>query len=125
MMNFLKRWLGWESDSGLFNFKDLEIDLRPRSTPPPRRPTSSAAKRAAPTPRGTGPTGQRTPPPQAPKPAARAAQPPKPKKRASPAEILDNPLLSLDRPTEDGFDPYNTGAFNRSASWERIGRRKR
>lgn len=43
----------------------------------------------------------------------------------TPAEILDNPLLSLDRPTEDGFDPYNTGAFNRGASWERIGRRKR
>jgi hypothetical protein len=125
MMNFLKRWLGWESDSGLFNFKDLEIELRPRPTPPPRRPASSAAKRTAPSPRSAGPTGQRTLPPQAAKPAPRPAQRPKPKKKVTPAEILDNPLLSLDRPTEDGFDPYNTGAFNRSASWERIGRRKR
>jgi hypothetical protein len=40
-------------------------------------------------------------------------------------DILDNPLLSLDKPVEDGFDPYNTGAFNRSASWERISRRGR
>ena len=34
-------------------------------------------------------------------------------------------LITLDRPTGDGFDPYNTGAFNRSASWERIGRNKK
>jgi hypothetical protein len=40
-------------------------------------------------------------------------------------EILDNPKLTLDRSNEDGFDPYNTGAFNRSASWEKISRHKR
>jgi hypothetical protein len=40
-------------------------------------------------------------------------------------DALHNPSLSLDKPSEDGFDPYNTGAFNRSASWERIGRHKR
>jgi hypothetical protein len=40
-------------------------------------------------------------------------------------DVLDNPKLSLDRPANDGFDPYNTGAFNRSQSWEKIGRRKR
>ena len=39
-------------------------------------------------------------------------------------DVLDNPQLTLDRPTGDGFDPYNTGAFNRSASWEKIGRNK-
>jgi len=40
-------------------------------------------------------------------------------------DVLDNPHLTLDRPKDDGFDPYNTGAFNRSTSWERIGRHKR
>ena len=40
-------------------------------------------------------------------------------------EILDNPKLTLDRPNDDGFDPYNTGAFNRSASWEKISRHKK
>ncbi len=40
-------------------------------------------------------------------------------------DVLDNPRLTLDRPNDDGFDPYNTGAFNRSQSWEKIGRHKR
>jgi hypothetical protein len=40
-------------------------------------------------------------------------------------DVLHNPRLTLDRPTDDGFDPYNTGAFNRSASWEKIGRQKK
>jgi hypothetical protein len=40
-------------------------------------------------------------------------------------DVLDNPRLTLDRPKDDGFDPYNTGAFNRSASWEKIGRQKK
>jgi len=49
----------------------------------------------------------------------------KPKKDRAPMDLLDNPQLTLDRPTGDGFDPYNTGAFNRSASWEKIGRNKK
>lgn len=43
----------------------------------------------------------------------------------SPLDVLDNPRLTLDKPSDDGFDPYNTGAFNRSASWEKIGRNKK
>jgi hypothetical protein len=39
--------------------------------------------------------------------------------------VLDNPRLTLDQPVDDGFDPDNTGAFNRSASWERIGRQRK
>jgi hypothetical protein len=35
----------------------------------------------------------------------------------------EDPALSLDK-RETGFDPYNTGAFNRSASWEKISKRK-
>jgi len=56
--------------------------------------------------------------------AAKTAPAKKAKKDRAPIDVLDNPQLTLDRPTGDGFDPYNTGAFNRSASWERIGRNK-
>ena len=121
MLKLLKRWLGWDSDTGLFDFSDLQITPRQRPvptsnpTPPPpavkppaaaqpkERPTAGAAPPAAPTP-----------------PAA-----PKPKKDRSPMDVLDDPRLTLDRPNADGFDPYNTGAFNRSTSWERIGRQKK
>lgn len=38
-------------------------------------------------------------------------------------DLLENPDLKLD--TQDaGFDPYNTGTFNRSGSWERINKRR-
>jgi len=46
------------------------------------------------------------------------------RKEPGPLEKLDNPDLSLDAPQETGFDPYNTGTFNRSGSWERINRRR-
>ena len=39
-------------------------------------------------------------------------------------ELLDNPKLSIDAPEDPGFDPYNTGAFSRSGSWERITKRR-
>ena len=60
-------------------------------------------------------------------PRAQAAAPPTPRKQAkkAPVDVLHNPSLTLDKPSEDGFDPYNTGAFNRSTSWERIGRNKK
>jgi hypothetical protein len=45
--------------------------------------------------------------------------------KRDPLDVLDNPRLTLDKPADDGFDPYNTGAFNRSASWERIGRQRK
>ena len=69
---------------------------------------------------------------------ARPAQPasplgnPTPAKKPAAAGILQNPRLldTIDNPksppnhpSEDGFDPYNTGAFNRSAAWEKIGKR--
>jgi len=40
-------------------------------------------------------------------------------------DLLDDPRLSIEKPPEDHFDPYNTGAFNRSASWEKISRQKK
>ena len=102
MLKRLKRWLGWDSESGLLDFSD--IGLRPRSSPPPPKPPLITQPRVA------------EPAP----PAQRRA-----KSERSPKDVLDNPRLTLDKPANDGFDPYNTGAFNRSTSWERIGRQRK
>jgi hypothetical protein len=97
----LKGWLGWDADSGLLNFKDLEP--RPRSPSPPRIAVKTHSKPAG----------------QAPAATQRA------KTERKPLDVLNNPQLTLDKPADDGFDPYNTGAFNRSTSWERIGRQRK
>ena len=107
MLKFLKRWLGWDADSTLFDFSDL----RPRQSP-----TSIVAH--SPTPIPT------VKPPAAPSSTAPSPRRDKAKER-DPLDVLDNPRLTLDKPVDDGFDPYNTGAFNRSTSWERIGRQKK
>ena len=39
-------------------------------------------------------------------------------------DLLDNEALQIDTPEDNGFDPYNTGMFNRSGSWERINKRR-
>ena len=39
-------------------------------------------------------------------------------------DCLDNPDLDIVTPPDAGFDPYNTGTFNRSGSWERINKRR-
>ena len=101
----LKSWLGWDADSGLLSFTNLE----PRSrgavpTPPPKVAVKGHAR------------ATEQPP---------AATPQRAKTERAPLDVLDNPRLTLDKPTDDGFDPYNTGAFNRSASWERIGRQRK
>ena len=102
MLKRLKRWLGWDSQSGLLDFSDL--DSRPRG-------------------------GSATPKPPAPMATPRPANPATAQRRAKPersaADLLENPRLTLDKPADDGFDPYNTGAFNRSQSWERIGRQRK
>jgi hypothetical protein len=110
MLKLLKRWLGWDSDSSPFDFGDLNIGWRQRlpSNPPAPPPKPAVA------PTQSQHAAQR-----------QAAAPKKPKKERAPMDVLDNPKLTLDRPTDDGFDPYNTGAFNRSASWERIGRQRK
>jgi hypothetical protein len=102
MLKLLKRWLGWDPDSGLLDFSDLS-----------RRPRPNAAKPA---------------PPIVVRPPADTAAPPPAERRAKerkPMDVLDNPRLTLDKPSDDGFDPYNTGAFNRSTSWEKIGRQRK
>lgn len=102
LLKRLKRWLGWDSDSGLLEFSDLEA--RPRS----------------------GASAPKTTPPASPPRAAETPPAPRlPKSERSPMDVLDNPRLTLDKPADDGFDPYNTGAFNRSTSWEKIGRQRK
>lgn len=92
MLAWLKRWLGWNGDSGPFDFEFLEDAPRPRSS------TADVLT--------NGPR----------------PQPPKAKKKTP--EALENPDLGLDTPAETGFDPYNTGAFNRSTSWEKISKQR-
>ena len=102
MLKQLKRWLGWESESDLL---DLAGPGSRTPTPPPApKPMVTVQSRAA------------QPAPAAPRPA---------KPERTPMDVLDDPRLTLDKPPNDGFDPYNTGAFNRSASWERIGRQRK
>ena len=104
LLERLKRWLGWNSDSGLLDFSAL----------------SSRLRGAPPAPKPAPPTVTVRPAENPPAPAQRRT-----KTERSPADVLHNPRLTLDKPADDGFDPYNTGAFNRSQSWDRIGRQRK
>ena len=163
MLGLLKRWLGWDSDSGPFDFSGLEplpqerarsvqpsaatpttpkrTLKRPPAVPTEPRRAATAAARKAPSAGGKPPPSAAKQPTAATKPpvdaspsgtAKSASSPAKPaattaqsQPKKAPIDALHNPSLTLDKPSEDGFDPYNTGAFNRSASWERISRHKR
>jgi len=115
MLKFLKRWLGWDSDSGPFDFGDVRIRTGrgPSISAPPRAPAARPDTQA------------RNHSPSQPAAQAKSTTPKKPRKERAPMDVLNDPRLTLDKPSDDGFDPYNTGAFNRSTSWERIGRHKR
>jgi hypothetical protein len=113
MLKFLKRWLGWEEDLDYFN----PDDFKPRS-----RPSSATAHILANASRK--PTPSRNPRPQ-----AKSALPPKPARPQGPAaKPKRNAPAGLnlgDEPEKPQFDPYNTGKFDRSASWERISKSQR
>jgi hypothetical protein len=114
----LRLWLGWDSDADSFEFGEL----------PP-----AGARAPASIPKSTALPAREAAAPIAVAPARPAPITSTAPKRHAPndveesrvLEILDDPKLTLDRPPEDGFDPYNTGAFNRSASWEKISRNRR
>jgi len=97
MLKVIKRWLGWEGDA--LDFSGLQ---------PPRRPRSATAAVLA-----NGPRVRKV----APKPPAAPRL--RPNKAAFSLEI------EQDKPRQEAFDPYNTGKFDRSASWERISRSQR
>jgi hypothetical protein len=102
MLKHLKRWLGWESDSDLLDFASVGS----RAPAPPPAPKTTVVVQS--------------------RPAQQAPATPRPAKpERQPLDVLDDPRLTLDKPPNDGFDPYNTGAFNRSTSWERIGRNRK
>jgi len=103
LLKLLKRWLGWDPDSGLLDFSDFSLRPRPKA-PKPLPPITVR------------------PPAEAP-PAPAKERRAKPER--TPMDVLNNPKLTLDKPSDDGFDPYNTGAFNRSTSWEKIGRQRK
>jgi len=108
MLKLLKRWLGWDADSALFDFSDLRSRQPPTLHTPGQGATPPPAIKPQPVAPGTAPARRR-----------------EKSKERDPRDVLDNPRLTLDKPVDDGFDPYNTGAFNRSTSWERIGRHKK
>jgi hypothetical protein len=101
MIERIRRLLGWDTDDKLF-----EPDVR---TPPPRNAASRkpAARAVSPRPAARPPT--RNPAENSPEVSI---------------EFVDKPALSLDTSAEAGFDPYNTGAYDRSASWDRISKTK-
>lgn len=102
MLKRLKRWLGWDTESGLLDFSDPSV--RPRASAPPAKAPPVKPLRPA---------------------EQKGVRERRAKPERTPLDVLDNPRLTLDKPADDGFDPYNTGAFNRSASWERIGRQRK
>jgi hypothetical protein len=104
LLKLLKRWLGWDPNLGLLDFSELSLRARPKA----QKPLPPITVR-----------------PPAETPAAPTAQQPRPKRERKPIDVLNNPKLTLDKPGDDGFDPYNTGAFNRSTSWEKIGRQRK
>ena len=116
MLRLLRRILGWDTDSGPFDFDCLDQPARPPSSTAsvlsekPKPVAQSAAQKE-----GAPQSGV--------KPPAKPAKPRPPKERTA-SEILDNPELSLNGPQDEGFDPYNTGAFNRSSSWEKIAKHR-
>jgi hypothetical protein len=104
MVKVLKLWLGWDADSTSF-----DVDRLRQRRSPARAPMTYAPATSRP---GRGAYGKTASPTHD-----------KPRER-DPRDVLHNPRLTLDKPVDDGFDPYNTGAFNHSASWERIARQK-
>src|SRR5689334_581550 len=105
MLRILKRWLGWDSNSGPFDFSELRFGARQSSS----TSQPQAQPRPPVTPRGEVPAQRAEPPargpaaPQPAQPAAKPAAPKKAKKDRAPMDVLDNPQLTLDRPTADGF----------------------
>jgi hypothetical protein len=108
MLKRIRRWLGWESDASWLDPRELPRTHKPKEPPAPQNVQASF-------PAARPGDGSRT----------QAPRSERPKKGRDPRDVFDNPKLTLDKPADDGFDPYNTGAFNRSASWDKIGRQRK
>jgi len=96
MLGKLRRWLGRDDNPEPPNSTKIE----------PRHPRSATADVLA--------NGPRSP------------QKFNPKARPVAGDSSTDKLeLAADKTTPEKFDPYNTGKFDRSASWERISRNQR
>ena len=119
MLRLLRRILGWDTDSGPFDFDCLEQ---------PARPSSSTASVLSEKPKPGAQPIEKNDAAKAPgvskQPAGQTRPAAQARKEKTASEILDNPELSLNGPQDEGFDPYNTGAFNRSSSWEKIAKHR-
>jgi hypothetical protein len=100
MLTLLKRWLGWEADSEFYSHAPTRQRARPASATAHLFSKDGAS-------RGQVGSGRRAVVQEKKKTTV------KPKKK--PAVVKPNPE----------FDPYNTGKFDRSASWERISKNQR
>lgn len=61
---------------------------------------------------------------QPPAPRAGKTDPKQPRSASGRRDDAQSPDWRIDTPQDTGFDPYNTGTFNRSGSWERINKRR-
>ncbi|HEY8521689.1 MAG TPA: hypothetical protein VIN61_16585 [Gammaproteobacteria bacterium] len=104
MLKLLRRWLGWDADDSL---DSGGMQARPRGASVTSDLLSGKVKPHPPSRRKGRPVSS--------SPASRA-------QGLGATPRTSQPRLSLEKAAEERFDPYNTGAFNRSASWERISR---
>ena len=95
MTRWLKRLLGWEQDD---DDDDLSLSDPPRPVYVP-------------------PVKRTRPPPPAPSSEDED-------EKAAELKLLDDTDLEVENSKSTGFDPYNTGAFNRSDSWEKISKHR-
>lgn len=126
MLRLIRRWLGWEADEEFYRRENIHARARPSSAtahlfakntkvavPPAASSRARQPAKPAQRPKPAPNTGVRPQTRPAPTQKPRAAKPGTPPKRRP-----------IDAP-EPQFDPYNTGKFDRSASWERISKNQR
>jgi hypothetical protein len=133
MIRRLRRLLGWDTDTASTPSRPVYI-IPPTTTPP----SSAAPARRA----GTATKGGKRPRPGAGRTGSHAAKSRPDKGKSAkdllaerlaedltldddPLDLLHNPELSLDTSAKAGFDPYNTGAFDRSSSWDRVNKNRK
>jgi hypothetical protein len=104
MLTLIKKWLGWEIDSDSFGIDRAAQRRRPSSA------TAHLFSKDSPALRRSEKTTVNAP---------SASSDSAAKKKATASTAKPAP-----RPNPD-FDPYNTGKFDRSASWERISKTQR
>jgi hypothetical protein len=107
MLTQLKNWLG----IGKAGDDNTPLDLSGYHPDPVRRATSATSGARRPTPGGNGSIERR-------KGERRRQQSGGDTDRVPTLSILDDPS-PLGGGSTDGFDPYNTGDFDRSRNWER------